>query len=119
MNYPAIISKLPKIDIVADEVNGYLLQGKDNQLVFFEFNKDTTIPRHSHGAQWGIVVDGEIRLTISGVEKTYRKGDSYYVPAGAEHSGVTFAGFKAIDFFDQADRYKSFKNNNIQAPKYK
>jgi quercetin dioxygenase-like cupin family protein len=107
MNYPAIISKLPKIDIVADEVNGYLLQGKDNQLVFFEFNKETTIPQHSHGAQWGIVVDGEIRLTISGVEKTYCKGNSYFIPAGAEHSGVTTAGFKAIDFFDQADRYKS------------
>jgi quercetin dioxygenase-like cupin family protein len=106
MNYPAIISQLPKIDIAADEVKGYLLQGKDNQLVFFEFNKETIIPPHSHGAQWGIEVDGEIRLTISGVEKTYKKGDSYFIPAGAEHSGIISAGFKAIDFFDQADRYK-------------
>jgi quercetin dioxygenase-like cupin family protein len=109
MNYPEIINKLPEIDLPFDGVKGYLLQGRDNQLVFFEFNKDTAIPQHSHGAQWGIVVDGEIRLTIRGIEKTYRKGDSYFVPAGAEHSGVTSARFKAIDFFDQADRYKIFK----------
>ncbi|MBM3436793.1 MAG: cupin domain-containing protein, partial [Bacteroidetes bacterium] len=51
-------------------------------------------------------VDGEIRLTISGAEKTYRKGDSYFIPAGTEHSGFTSAGFKAIDFFDQPNRYR-------------
>jgi len=106
MNYPDIISQLPKIIIAADEVNGYLLQGKENQLVFFEFNKETTIPPHSHGAQWGIVVDGEIRLTISGKENVYFRGDCYFIPEGAVHSGVTSAGFKAIDFFSQADRYK-------------
>jgi quercetin dioxygenase-like cupin family protein len=109
MNYPEMITKLPEIDLPLDGVKGHLLQGRDNQIVFFEFNKDTSIPQHSHGAQWGIVVDGEIRLTISGVEKTYRKGDSYYVPDSAEHSGVITVGFKAIDFFDQADRYKIFK----------
>jgi quercetin dioxygenase-like cupin family protein len=106
MNYPAIISQLPIIDIAADEVNGYLLQGKDNQLVFFEFNKETLIPPHSHAAQWGIVVDGEIRLTISGKEKLFKQGDNYFIPKGAVHSGVTSAGFKAIDFFSQPDRYK-------------
>ncbi len=105
MNYPEIISTLPKINIPFQGVNGYLLQGRDNQLVFFDFAEATTIPPHSHGAQWGIVVDGEIRLKISGVEKKYQKGDSYFVPEGAVHSGITSAGFKAIDFFSQADRY--------------
>jgi quercetin dioxygenase-like cupin family protein len=106
MKYPEIISKLPKIDIPIGGVNGFLLQGTDTQLVFFEFNEVTTIPPHSHGAQWGIVVDGEIMLTISGIEKKYQKGDSYFIPEGAVHSGVTSASFKAIDFFDQPDRYK-------------
>lgn len=105
MKYPDIISKLPKIGVPIPGVNGFLLQGQDSQLVFFEFNEDADLPKHSHSAQWGIVVDGEIRLTISGIEKTYRKGDSYYIPAGAEHSGIISAGFKAIDFFDQPDRY--------------
>jgi len=106
MNYPEIISKLPKINVPINGVKGYLLQGRDHQLVFFDFAESSTIPPHSHGAQWGIVVDGEIRLTISGAEKTYRKGDSYFIPAGTEHSGFTSAGFKAIDFFDQPNRYR-------------
>jgi quercetin dioxygenase-like cupin family protein len=107
MKYPEIITALPKIDIPIAGVNGFLLQGSEKQLVFFEFNIETIIPKHTHGAQWGIVVDGEIRLTISGVEKTYRQGDSYFIPSGAEHSGITTAGFKAIDFFDQHDRYQT------------
>lgn len=106
MNYPEIITSLPKIEIPVAGVNGFLLQGRDTQLVFFVFKDETIIPKHSHGAQWGIVVDGEIRLTIIGVEKVYRKGDSYFIPSGAEHSGITTAGFKAIDFFDQPDRYR-------------
>jgi quercetin dioxygenase-like cupin family protein len=106
MKYPEIIKKLPKIQMQINGVNAFLFQGEQNQLVFFEFNEDTIIPEHSHGTQWGIVVDGEINLTISGIEKTYRKGDSYFIPAGAKHSGTITAGFKAIDFFDQPDRYK-------------
>ena len=106
MKYPEIITRLAKIKSLPNGVDGFLLQGKETQLVFFDFNEETTIPPHSHGAQWGIVVDGEIMLTISGVEKKYQKGDSYFIPDGAVHSGITSAGFKAIDFFGQADRYR-------------
>ena len=106
MKYPEIITRLEKIKSLPNGVDGFLLQGKETQLVFFEFNEVTTIPTHSHGAQWGIVVDGEIMLKISGVEKKYQKGDSYFIPEGAEHSGITSSGFKAIDLFNQADRYQ-------------
>jgi quercetin dioxygenase-like cupin family protein len=105
MKYPEIISKLPKVWVPIEGANGFLMQGEKTQLVFFEFNEDTDLPKHSHDAQWGIVVEGEIKLTIKGVERLYRKGDSYFIPAGAEHSGIIKAGFKAIDFFDQPDRY--------------
>jgi len=105
MNYPNIIKKLPKIDIPLNGVEAFLMQSKNNQLVFFEFNEDTEIPMHSHGAQWGIVVDGKIELTIGGVMKTYQKGDSYNIKAYEEHGGKIYAGFKAIDFFEDRDRY--------------
>jgi len=105
MNYPEIIKNLPKIDIPINGVDAYLMQSENNQLVFFNFNEDTEIPMHSHGAQWGIVVDGKIDLTIGGVEKTFVKGDSYNIKAGEIHGGKIYAGFKAIDFFEDADRY--------------
>ena len=107
MDYPIIIEKLPAIDISLNGARGFLLQGPDNQLVFFEFEEDTEIPMHSHGAQWGIVVDGKIDLTIGGVKKTYIKGDSYSIPAGTIHGGRIYAGFKAIDFFEDRDRYRT------------
>ncbi len=103
--YPEIIKSLPKVNIPIHGVDGYLMQSQQNQLVFFEFENDTEIPLHSHGAQWGIVVDGKIDLTIGGETRTYHKGDSYYIPTGVEHGGKIYRGFKAIDFFEDADRY--------------
>jgi quercetin dioxygenase-like cupin family protein len=75
--YPEIIKTLPKVKIPLNGAEAYLMQSQNNQLVFFEFNEDTEIPLHSHGAQWGIVVDGKIELSIGGLIKTFRKGDSY------------------------------------------
>lgn len=105
MNYPDIIKSLPSISIPINGVEANLLQGGKNQLVFFDVTEDTEIPMHSHGAQWGIVVDGKIDLTIGGQTNTYRKGDSYYIQAGEIHGGKIYKGFKAIDFFDEVDRY--------------
>jgi len=107
MDYPEIIKNLPSIKIDLNGVEAHLLQGISSQLVFFEFSEDTQIPMHSHGAQWGIVVDGRIDLTIGGEEKTYLKGDSYAIPSGVSHGGRIYAGFKAIDYFEDADRYKA------------
>ncbi|MCF8369741.1 MAG: cupin domain-containing protein [Bacteroidales bacterium] len=105
MDYPQIIKDLPKASIPLNGATAHLLQGQNNQLVFFDFKEDTEIPMHMHGAQWGIVVDGKIELTIGGKTKTYQKGDSYSIKAGEEHGGKIYAGFKAIDFFEEKDRY--------------
>jgi quercetin dioxygenase-like cupin family protein len=105
MNFPEIIRNLPEINISIKGVQGNLLQGNKNQLVFFNFPEDTVIPIHTHGAQWGIVVDGRIDLTIGESTQTFRKGDSYFIPAGFKHGGTAYKGFKAIDFFDEAHRY--------------
>ena len=105
MDYPDIIRNLPEAFVPVQGVEAHLLQGRKNQVVFFNFPQDTLIPMHQHGAQWGIVVDGHIELTIGNSKQVYRKGDSYYIPSGILHGGMAFKGFKAIDFFDEADRY--------------
>ena len=35
------------------------------------------VSEHTHSAQWGIVVEGEMELTIGGATKTYKKGDVF------------------------------------------
>lgn len=108
MKLPPFIEGLPEADLPypASEVKTGVLQSAHGQLVFFQIHKDVEIPPHSHGAQWGTVLEGEVEVTISGVPRRYRAGESYYIPPGVEHSARAPAGSKVIDFFEEADRYK-------------
>ena len=106
VEYPEMIESLPDIDIALAGVRGKLLQGTDRQVVFFEIEPIGAIPLHTHGAQWGIVVEGEMELTIGGETRTYRAGDSYYIPAGVAHGASFNTRFKAIDVFEEPDRYR-------------
>jgi quercetin dioxygenase-like cupin family protein len=103
--YPESITSLPLADIPIDGVTGRLLQGSDSQLVFFDIEPIGVIPPHSHGEQWGIVVEGEMELTIGGEMRTYRAGDSYRIPAGVVHSATFRTRVRVIDFFADRDRY--------------
>ncbi len=48
---------------------------------------DASIPPHSHShEQAGMVVRGEMELTIGGEARVVRVGDIYVVPGGVEHS---------------------------------
>ena len=104
--YPRMITEFPEVDIPFKGVKGWLLQGIDKQVVFFDIEPNASIPEHSHGEQWGVVIEGEIELMVNGVEKVYRKGDYYHIPAGALHSATFRTLSKAIDFFAEASRYK-------------
>jgi quercetin dioxygenase-like cupin family protein len=105
--FPDLVSRLPRADIPIGGVTAHLLQGEDNQVLFMEFSKDVTVPPHAHGAQWGTVLDGRIDLTIDGVERSYVKGDSYFIPAGVEHSATVHAGYADVTLFEDRDRYKA------------
>lgn len=104
--YPKMITELPEVDISLKGVKGWLLQGIDKQVVFFDIEPNASIPEHSHGEQWGVVVDGEAELVVDGVKKICRKGDTYHIPAGGLHSVTFRTRFKTIDFFAEVDRYK-------------
>ena len=102
---PDIIKNLPEADIPFGGIKGWLSQGENHQVVFFEIDAVGDLPAHAHGAQWGIVVEGEMDLTIGGETKTYRKGDSYHIPAGVVHSATFKKKTWVIDFFDDKNRY--------------
>lgn len=107
MPFPDFIKALPGIDVPfpADVVQTSAIRSDAGLVVFFTFLKDMILPPHAHGAQWGTVVEGEIVFTIGGETKVYRAGDSYSIPAGVEHGAVIKAGTRAIDVFEEADRY--------------
>ncbi|UWQ92423.1 cupin domain-containing protein [Aliisedimentitalea scapharcae] len=107
MAFPDFVTALPSIDVPfpEDVVQTAVVQSDAGLVAFFTFLKDMELPMHSHGAQWGTVVEGEIELTIGGETKIYRPGDSYSIPSGVEHGAKIKAGARVIDVFEEADRY--------------
>jgi quercetin dioxygenase-like cupin family protein len=105
--FPIPITELPQADVPIKGVKAYLSQAESHQIIFMQFRDDVVVPEHSHESQWAIVVEGEIDLTIDGVEKTYSKGDRYFIPKGVKHSGKIHAGYADVTFFNQPDRYNA------------
>ena len=111
VNYPDMITSLPKADIPLSGVLGRIFQGHDHQVVFFDIEPIGKIPEHTHGEQWGFVIEGEMILMIGGVSRHCRAGDSYHVPAGVVHSAEFISHFKAMDFFADPDRYRALEDH--------
>jgi quercetin dioxygenase-like cupin family protein len=108
MPFPDFFRTFPGLDVPfpEDQVQISALRSDQGLVAFFTFHRDLTLPPHSHGAQWGTVVEGEIVLTIGGETRTYRPGDSYSIPAGVEHGARIRAGTRVIDVFAEPDRYR-------------
>lgn len=107
MAYPDFFDAFPAIAVPFpdDVVQTRVIRSEAGLVAFFTFLRDVTLPVHAHGAQWGTVVEGEIDFTIGGETKTYRPGDSYFIPAGVAHGAVIKGGTRVIDVFAEADRY--------------
>lgn len=107
MDYPAFIAAFPglALPLGPDVVRCHAIRSDAGLVVFFDFLQDATLPEHSHKGQWGTVIEGEIALTIGGATRRYRPGESYDIPSGTPHAVRVLAGTKAIDVFEEPDRY--------------
>lgn len=105
--FPDIITNQPEAAIPVKGMHSHLFQCEEQQFVFMSFDDDAEVAEHSHEAQWGVVLDGEIELTIDGVKHTFARGDTYYIPSGVRHSAKIMKGFKDLTLFNQKDRYKT------------
>jgi quercetin dioxygenase-like cupin family protein len=102
---------LPDIDIPLEGVKGKLLQAGDYQIAFFDIQPTAKVPAHSHDAQFGVMLDGEMDLTIGGETRTVKKGDTYFIPKGVEHSAVFHSRVLVMDLFAEPARYKATDQN--------
>ncbi len=107
MPLPDFIMRFPVLDVPfpEDVVQPRAIRSDAGLVVFFTFRKDMVLPPHSHKAQWGTVIAGEIEFTIGGETRRYRPGDSYTIPAGVEHGARISAGTVVVDVFEEPDRY--------------
>ena len=107
--FPSFVRSLPKADLPFQGLRGWLLQSDSGQVLFNESDTEVSVPDHSHGEQWGIVIDGKIEMTIGGQTMTYSRGDTYFIPAGAVHKARIHPGFRAVDYFTDRSRYRPRK----------
>lgn len=105
MKLPEEIKQNPEIKVPVDGIRGWKVGSDSALVVFFEIREGTVLPEHAHCFQWGVVISGEMELTIGGVARTYRPGDSYTVPEDVAHSGRFFTDTVAMDYFADPARY--------------
>ncbi|MDU8910143.1 cupin domain-containing protein [Aestuariicoccus sp. MJ-SS9] len=107
MTLPDFIRAFPAIDLPLPEskVTTHAMRTDKGLAVFFCIHEDIELPEHSHGAQWGTVVEGSVTLTMNGETRTYGPGETYDIPAGTLHAVKVPAGSVLIDLFAEPDRY--------------
>ena len=105
--FAEFIRALPMVDSPLASLRGWMQRTEQALTMFYEIPDGVEVPEHSHGAQWGVVLEGWVEFTIGGETRTYRRGDTYYVPDSVAHSAVISPGYVGIDVFADADRYRA------------
>jgi quercetin dioxygenase-like cupin family protein len=105
--FAPFIRGLPMVDSPLASLRGWMLGNEGGLAMFYEIPDGVEVPEHAHGAQWGVVLEGSVEFTIGGETKTYRRGETYYVPDSVAHSAVISPGYVGIDVFADADRYST------------
>lgn len=104
--FPAFVRSLPEADLPFVGLRGWLLQAESGQILFNESEVEVNVHEHSHGNQWGVVIDGKIDLTIGDKVRTCSRGETYFIPAGTPHRARIYPGFRAVDYYADGNRYR-------------
>ena len=94
--YPDRVRKLPLYD---GRFDAYKLKAENADVLFASYPAGTRIPAHTHETDnHGVILRGELALTINGMTRLYRTGDWYHVPAGVEHAAAFSVETDEVEF---------------------
>lgn len=87
--------------VLAPGVHMHPLFGEGTMLNLLDLEPGAVVPLHSHPhEQLGLVISGEITMTIDGVDHLLHPDDAYVIPGGIEHGAVGGPqGCRVIDVF--------------------
>jgi quercetin dioxygenase-like cupin family protein len=76
------------------------LFGDGAMLNLLEFEPGAVVSAHAHPhEQLGHVLEGQLALTVDGVEHLLGPGDAYQIPGGVEHAARSSGGCLVMDVF--------------------
>ena len=104
-DFADFIKALPRPDSPV-KMDAHIVPGGPCLPMFYEIAESVEIPEHVHGAQWGVVLEGEMEMTIGSETQRYGKGDSYTVPDGVPHTTRIRGPYRGIDVFADPQRYE-------------
>ncbi len=106
--YATVITDLPEANVPFEGIKAWILQEENHQLAFMQTEAKARIPEHSHDyAEWGMIIEGEIELTVEGKRRNCKKGDEFLIPARTEHKLVFLVKSRAVFLFSERTRYRT------------
>ncbi len=83
--------KTLKLDEFRPGIRSKLESGTNLTMAFMEIGPNKEGAAHDHPFdQCGIVLEGEIEMSVEDEKKTMRPMETYFIPAGARHNWKTF-----------------------------
>lgn len=104
-HFPIQVRGLPKFDGPFD---AHRLGAQGCDVLFASYPADTTIPSHTHATDnIGVVTQGELILTIEGVEQRFGVGHWYHVPANVAHAARFDVPTSEIEFWFEGGTHRT------------
>ena len=96
-HFPELLRMLPRFEGPFD---AFKLEAKNCDVLFASYPGGTVIPPHDHETEnVGVITQGELILSVDGIERRYRAGEWYHVPARAVHSARFEVETSEIEFW--------------------
>lgn len=97
--FPPFIADWPEAELEFAGLSGRILKSDWGVVIFMSADRDVVVPLHHHGPQWGLVLAGQMDLVIGAVTRTYRTGESHFIPADVDHEAKLYAGWRGLYIF--------------------
>jgi quercetin dioxygenase-like cupin family protein len=95
--YPTRIRELPLYD---GRFAAHRLEAKGSDVLFASYPGGTELPLHSHDTDnYGVIIRGELVLTMNGKTERIGIGEWYHVPANVEHAAHFGVATDEIEFW--------------------
>jgi quercetin dioxygenase-like cupin family protein len=79
---------------------GKMVHGDSSTLAFWDVKKDSRAPEHQHvHEQITYIVEGELEMTIGGVQYLLTPGSVHVIPSQVRHSAHALTDCRIIDSF--------------------
>lgn len=100
MPFPESVRRLPHTTLAG--LDAFVHDNGTSQILFLELPADrpeVAVPTHTHDVEWGIVVEGEIEMTIGELVQRHTAGSTHFIGSKVPHSFRFRPGTSSMHYF--------------------